>query len=243
MVWLLLASIAFASSSEQCAEITTSDVLAVQAPAVIVLGERHGTQPDLNRAKKIVRKLHTQAQVTLAIEAVHERFQPVLDRYEKGLVDPPAMQRALEWDKHWSFDYNSYRSLVTSANWGVKVLAAGHDEGTAPKDGDIPIPAGYLEQLRPAMGEQPVPAKLGPALAREMSWRSLHIAELAQQGWNGEGYLVILAHRALVEGGLGVSWHAERLFDPPVHAFVLAWAKSPCFAGDAVYKPAPLESR
>lgn len=238
---IALLSMAFAG---ECTEIGLTDVLAVEPPAVVVLGERHGTQPDLARATRIVRKLHEQAPVTLALEAVHEDMQGVLDDWAETPGDPEELPAALDWEERWGFDWRPYARLVTSSLQGVRVLAAGTTLGPAPEDVRYPIPSGYMNILRDAMAGHEMPLDMEERFLRSMAWRDYKIATLATGPWDGQGYLVILTGRGHVEGGKGTNWQAMQSTDAPVHSFVLAWGKEPpCYRGDQVWRPGLLERR
>lgn len=221
-----------------------TDILAVPPPAVIVLGERHGTQPDLARATRIVRSLHERAPVTLALEAVHEQQQSVLDEFADGDIEYEALPEALSWEETWGYDWAPYARLVTSATTDVRVLAAGTDLGKAPEDARYPIPSGYISILRDAMAGHDMPLDMEERFVRSMAWRDFKIASLATGPWDQKGYLVIVTGRGHIEGGKGVNWQAEQVVDVPVRSYVLAWGKQPpCYAGDSVWKPGLFERR
>ena len=55
-----LLGLAVAADFGPCTTTSVGRAAAIQAPAVLVLGERKGTQPDLKRAYKIVKKLAKQ---------------------------------------------------------------------------------------------------------------------------------------------------------------------------------------
>ncbi len=227
-----------AAMAGSCTWVGFRDVVDVPAPAVIVLGERHGTQPDLNRAAKVVRKLARQAPVSVALEAVHHRFQPILDRYAQDKVEAGDLPALLDWDDSWGFAWRPYAALVTASDLdGVGVIAAGLDLGKKPEEAEIPIPPRYMDLLRPAMGDHPMPASMEPRFVQSMAWRDHEIARRGVEGWDGSGYLVIVTGRGHVEGSKGVGWQAALQTQAPVHAFVLKAGKEPpCYAGDRLWK-------
>ncbi|MCO4745650.1 MAG: ChaN family lipoprotein [Proteobacteria bacterium] len=240
-MWTLLLGAALAGD---CQEIGFNDILAVEAPAVIVLGERHGTQPDLARATRLMRNLHERAPVTLALEAVHEDYQAQLDSFAEGQIEIDAVEAALSWEESWGFAFAPYARLVTAATAGVHVLAAGTTLGKAPEDARYPIPSGYMTVLRDAMSGHEMPLDMEERFVRSMAWRDYKIASLATGPWDQTGYLVIVTGRGHVEGGKGVAWQAEQSVDVPVKSFVLAWGKEPpCYPGDSVWKPGLFERR
>ena len=231
-MWSLLLSVALASP---CEVVPLSTATRVPAPAVIVLGERKGHHPDLLRAERIVTRLAKTAPVTVAMEAIHRDHQDIITRYEAGNLSPSDLPDLLEWNTYWGFDFWRYERLVTSSVIGAHVIAVGLDPTVRPADAQFPIPPGYIHILGDAMGH-PVPVELESRFLQTVTWRDHAIARAATESWDGNGYLIILADRLHVEGGLGVSWQAARLTEAPVHAFVLANAVSNCYDGDKLFR-------
>jgi hypothetical protein len=241
LISLLLVILSANAHAADCEVIGLSDIVSVEPPAVIVLGERPGLRLDSQRALRVVTRLQQEAPVTLALEAVHERYQPILDRYAAAEIDPSDLPHLLGWEETWGFDWSTYEPLVTAAVLDVDVVAAGLDLGTRSVGQQVPIPPRYVEVLRDAMAGADVPMVKEGEFIQAMAWRDHRIAELATGGWDGEGYLVVLADRLHVEGRKGVSWQLERLRNEQVEAFVLAWATPPCYAGDQVWRPGIFE--
>lgn len=231
----LLAAVALASSPTTCSTVPFSEVWSIPPPAVIVLGERKGTQPDLLRAERVVRRLSRQSAVTLALEAVHHEQQPILDRYAQGAITPFDLPDLLRWREHWSFPWSSYERIVTSAVLGVNVVAVGLDPGPRPPEARFPVPPGYVHVLADAMGEHAMPVTLESSFVELVAWRDHTMAQRAVSAWDGEGYLVILADRLHVEGGKGIGWQVGRLTEAPVHSYLLA-STGACYAGDKVLR-------
>jgi len=232
-MWTLLLSAALAGPP---CEVTSPTAAArIPAPAILVLGERKGHHPDLLRAERLVVKLAKSQPVTVALEAIHRDHQGIIDRYEDGDLSPTDLPDLLTWSTYWGFDYWRYERLVTSSVVGASVLAVGLDPGLRPEDARLPIPPGYIHVLGDALGH-PLPVELESRFLQTVAWRDHAIARTAIDGWDGEGFLVILADRLHVEGGLGISWQASRMTEAPVHAFVLANAGSPCYDGDKLFR-------
>lgn len=230
-----LAFAAFAGGT--CEAIKLSDITAIAAPAVIVLGERHGTRPDLPRAMRVARRLQNRAPVAIAIEAVHEKYQGVLDQYAATPFPDEEFPAKLDWENSWGFPWRPYAPLVTAADEGILVIAAGTDLGPPPADAPkFQVPPGYLPILADTMGGHEVPPELQDRFARSMAWRDFKIADSALASWDKKGYLVIVTGRGHVEGGKGVAWQADQKTDSPVHAFVLSWTEPPCYKGDKVWR-------
>ena len=239
ILWILFQAALAAQPS--CTEIGIADILAIQAPAVIVLGERHGTQPDLARAARIANRLKRVADVTVALEAIHHDQQQVLDDHAAEKFDKADLPGLLDWPNRWGFPYKPYEPLVTAAERELRVIGAGLDLGQRPEGRTTPIPNGYINILRDAMAEHEMPVDMEARFVQSMAWRDYRIAESAIQGWDQQGYLLIVAGRGHVEGGKGVQWQAQRMVSVPVHSFVLAWASPPCYSGDRVWRPSLLE--
>lgn len=233
---LLLAALAHAQ--ESCDYVGLySAIDEVSAPAILVLGERKGTPLDLDRAERLVGALTRSGDpVTLAFEAIDASFQAVLEDVERNAIPAEAIAERVEWDDRWGFSSEAYLPLLARGAMGVDLVAAGLPYGLKPADAVVAVPSGYYFALSDSMGDAPVPVSFEETLTNAFAWRANQIAAAAIAGWSGEGFLVIVADRALVEGGLGVSWHAARLAEVPVRAVVLANADSPCIAGDRVWR-------
>lgn len=234
--WLFTACAVAAPPEGGCARVSIGDIARLPAPAVIVLGERKGHQPDLRRAETIVGKLHRLGKVTLALEAVHRDAQPILDRFAEGGMPASDLPGLLGWDAYWRFPWPPYQGLVGSGAWGVDVIAVGLTPGPSPADAQFPTPPGYVHVLADTMGEHPIPVELESGFVQTVAWRDYALARHAVEGWDGSGWLVLVTDRLHVEGGLGVSWQAQRLTTAPVHAFLLTDAGSRCYAGDQLLR-------
>lgn len=228
---------ALALGQTTCERIGMTDITSVEAPAVIVLGERKGTWPDLLRADRIVGRLASKGEVTLALESVLPEHQSVLDRYAQGGVQMRDLPELLQWNQWWGFSWSDYQGLVTSADRGATVVAAGAPMQPRPEDASLALPPGYPHLLAQATGEHAMPVALESTFAQNVAWMDQRIAQTALDAWDGQGWLVIVTDRLRVEGGLGVAWQAQRMTPAPVHAFVLADGESPCFSGDRVWRP------
>jgi len=229
--------IATALAEEGCEKVGMSDVIAIPAPAILVLGERHGSQPDIGRARKVIKYLREEAPVTVALEAVPETHQTVLQNYADGQLSIEALPQELEWEKHWGFPFSAYKGVFSGALYGDRLIAAGPVGSTPPRSATFPVPTGYLSVLASAMSGHEVPPEWQKTFVRSVTWQDWEIADNALSSWNGEGYLVVLASRVRVEGGKGVGWQLQQRAQVPVRSVVLAWAESPCFAGDWVWTP------
>lgn len=226
-----------AMAGEECQLVGFRDIVDVEAPAVIVLGERHGFQPDLARAMHVVRTLDKKAGVTVALEAVHSRYQPLLDQYAKGDMPSADLPELMKWTESWGFHWAPYAPLVTAADIGAAVVGAGLDLGPRPEDRSVPLPPRYLDVLAPAMGGHEIPPEKESEFIQAMAWRDYRIAELAIEGWSGQGYLVIVTGRGHVEGGKGVAWQAARMTQAPVSAYVLKpGPDAPCWPEDRLWR-------
>jgi len=239
---LTLSTLTAIASAGTCTAIDASDILAVPPPAVIVLGERPGDSLDGKRAARLVHRLSAAGPVTLALEALPVAAQPTLDQYAAGDIETERLADRLDWQNTVAFPYRPYAGLVTAAVDGVHVVAASAPPETPPADAQIALAPGYLSVLRDGLGGHDLPLPLEARYARTAAWRDVRIATAGITAWDDRGYLVIVTHRARVEGGFGVPWQASLLTRAPVHAFTLAWGGDPpCYSGDRVWRETLME--
>jgi hypothetical protein len=231
-MWLIVAAAFAAEDPGACQKTTVGKLTKTPGPAVLVLGERKGTLPDLARAKKIVSKLAKKGPVTLAIQAIRADHQDVLDRYTRGEIAVDAVPDALDWPNSWGFPFEVYRPLLGTSVHGVKLVAVGGDYKRRPLEAALPLPPGYIHVLADPMGDNPVPVELEAKYVEFVAWADHQFASQAVSAWDGAGTLVIVVDRFHVEGGMGVQWQAQRLTEVPVTAAILANAESRCYTGD-----------
>jgi hypothetical protein len=229
MLWSLAP---LAHAQEPCAKTSLGELAALSTPAVIVLGERKGTLPDLARASKLVSKLLKKGPVTVAVQAVRQDHQAELDAYTSGSVLLGALPATLDWENSWGFPFEAYAPLLATSDDGAKLVAIGQDYVLRPEDATLTVPPGYIHVLADAMGDAPVPVELEGPLVQTVAWADHRLAKAAIEGWSGEGALVIVVDRYHVEGGMGVQWQARTLTDSSVEAAILANADSRCYPGD-----------
>ncbi|MCB9691764.1 MAG: ChaN family lipoprotein [Alphaproteobacteria bacterium] len=227
-----------AAHAGDCAQTTLADLAETPGPAVFVLGERRGTQPDLGRAARLVARLRASGEpVTVALQAVQADKQPVLDRYGNGEVALTDLPGLLDWQGSWGFPWTAYQRLVTGAIHGDRVVGVGLPLERQPEGAIAPRPPGYIQVLSDAMSGHYMPPQLEPAFVQTVSWLDHRTALEAMQNWSGEGYLVVVADRLHVEGGKGIGWQLQRLVEAPV-ASVLLGGPGACYDGD-LYLGAP----
>jgi uncharacterized iron-regulated protein len=230
-----------AAFAHTCDDITLDELVERPAPAVLVLGERHGNKSDMKRAYGVVQELVASGEpVTLAMEAVHEDNQPVLDAFEAREFGKGKLPRKLDWSKTWGFPWKPYKKLVTSSRKGVNVVAAGLKLGPKPDDREVEIPEGYDAFLMDIMGAHGhgMDPEMKARFSTSMAWRDFRIAELAVEGWDGNGYLVILTGKGHIEGGMGTNWQLpklEKVGETPVVSAVLDHEGARCLEGDRVW--------
>lgn len=240
---MTLMLLALAASAQTCEYVGMYGVIEdLAAPAVVVLGERRGVTMDANRAAKLVRTLVRRGDsVTVALQAVDRRRQAALDDWVAGRLGEADLPKHLGFVSDDEADllyasYAPYADLLETGKNGAKLVAAGLPYGLRPRDAEAPIPPSYYFQLSDAMGDHTVPVALEETFTAAMAWRGYSVAQAALQGWDGQGYLIVVADRPLVEGGLGVQWQARRQTEVEVRAAVLADAESRCYAGDLVWR-------
>ena len=226
-----------AAWAHTCEEIELVELAGQDAPAVVILGERHGEKGDMKRARSVVEALAEKGPVTLAMEAIHEKNQPVIERYAAGEIKRGKLEDELNWSKTWGFKWGAYKKLVAASDDGVRVVAAGLDLGPKPEEQELELPDGYHDFLMEAMegSGHEMSDEIKARFATSMAWRDFRIAELAVDGWDRQGYLVILVGRGHVEGSMGTNWQVAKLVDAPVISAVLDHGDARCLAGDRVW--------
>jgi uncharacterized iron-regulated protein len=213
----------------QCVEIEALDALS--APAVVVLGERHAARDDLKLAARAAAALAERAPVTIALEAVDGSKQAAMVQLADGSLKPKQVEAAADWSATWGHAFAPYLPVFKLDD--VAFVAAGLKLGKAPEGREVPVPDVYAARL----GEMATHHGMDPvAFTRSMAWRDLSIAERSVQGWDGEGFLVILTGRGHVSEGLGVNWQLQQgLTEAPVSSYLLH--SEGCATGDAVLVP------
>ncbi len=200
---------------------------AIEAPAIVVLGERHADRSDLKLARRAIDALAERAPVTVALEAVDGRKQEALDQLGNGGLRLGALDDATDWGATWGHAFGPYKTVFRAA---VPFVAAGLPLGPAPEGREVPVPDGYRTKLGPMAEHHGMDPE---RFVSSMAWRDLGIAEQALQGWGGDGFLVVLAGRGHVSEGLGISWQiGQGLSEVPIHDFLLD--AEGCATGDAV---------
>lgn len=235
--WILSTSLAFPAEGA-CERIGLTEVVEVESPSVLVLGVRHGTQPDLLRATKIVEALEERGPVTLAVDAVHHERSQVFEQYRNGQLPPSALSDALRWVQEFGFPYGPYEGLLSLPTRTVVGVGVEPEEELG-SDVPVQLPLGYMDILRDAMGGHAMPVAHQDRFLTRVAGQDRMIGELALDAWDQQGVLIVLVDRLRVEGGMGVGWQLERLTTMPVTSALLAWAKSPCYRGDRVWKMTP----
>ena len=231
--WLTAAALAQVPT---CEKVGMAQIADLQAPAVVVLGERRGIWPDLLRAERLIHRLKRDHAVTLALEAVHTDKQPVLDQYTDGKIALSDVPELTGWGEYWGIPWASYQGVVSTGAVGVDLIAMGVDAQLRPAEDTVPLPPGYVHVLLEAVGEHAVPVELESQFVQTVAWKDYRMAANAIEKWNGEGVLVVLADRLHVEGGMGVQWQAQLLTQSPVSSVLLADGNTPCYPGDRIWR-------
>lgn len=147
--------------------VTTDAILArLSAAPVVLLGERHDSEPHHRWQLDVIRALHDQGRpLALGLEMVPRRLQGALDRWVAGGVDEKTFLMESEWRTVWSFDPELYLPILRFARDNrLPLVALNVDkalvrrvgaEGWAAVPGDqregvddpAPAPPAYLDQL------------------------------------------------------------------------------------------------
>lgn len=234
---LLLLSMTALAQDLPCPEVGLAEVAAITPPAVVVLGARGGTEPDLVRARRVITRLSSAADVTVGLQVLPTSSQQTLDRFADGEIALTALPDELSWEATVGGPYSGYRWLTSAALQGHDVLAVGPKPGAPPSWQRVTVPSGYASNLVRGMPEgAEIDKSLESDLVRSVAHTEEQIARAAVQNWNGRGYLVLVVDRPHATG-LGVPWQVRQLTDAPVSSVMLAWAAEPaCEPTDMVWK-------
>lgn len=220
------------SNAAKCQPTTIGALAKQPAPAIFVLGERRGTQPDLARATRLMHRLTSTGEpVTVALQAVSTDKQAVLDRYAQGVLPSTDLPGLLDWSASNGFPYRPYEPLVTAAIQETDVLAVGVPVEMRPADVPVPLAPGYIATLQDAMSGHLMPPELESRFVQTVSWTDHRIAQRAIENWDHQGYLVIVADRLHVEGGKGISYQASRMSGADLLTVNLS-GEGACYPGD-----------
>lgn len=234
---LLLLALSALAQELPCPEVTLADVASITPPAVVVLGVRGSTEPDLLRTRRVVSRLSSAASVTLALQVLPSGSQQILDRFADGEIALTDLPDELRWDDTVGGPFSGWRWLTSSALQGYDVLAVGPKAGAPPSWQRVTVPTGYASTLARGMPEgAEIDKSLEADFVRSVAHREEQIARQAIQNWDGHGYLVLVVERPHATG-LGVPWQARQLTEAPVSSVMMAWAAEPaCEPNDKVWK-------
>ncbi len=230
----LLHAVAFSAPTD-CQAVGLTDLAAVPAPAILVLGETPGEPDDLRRAYKLVRALRGRDRVTVGLQAIHQDYQGALQGMVADAPDLGALDETVQWSAHWPWSSAGYRGVLTmgltDVAGGVQLTALGGDE-IPPRGAEVgSVPEGYAERLQ-SISDGTLTGSMAARVARARSWSDSRMAERALEAWGGEGYLVVIVDRTRVAGPGGVDWQLERRASQSVHAVVLDWSDADCMEGE-----------
>jgi uncharacterized iron-regulated protein len=83
------------------------------------LGEHHNSKSDHNLQVTILRELSnrrkSRSDVAVGLEQVQVQFQPVLDKYNLGLISLDEMRNGVEWDTRWIWPFEGYAPVFLAA--------------------------------------------------------------------------------------------------------------------------------
>lgn len=242
MLPLLLLSSALAADG--CAAVDLNDVVADDAPSVLVLGEHPGAPADLRRATRVVRALRDRGPVTLALEAVGADRDRALQTLRGPEPDLDAVPSTVGWSDHWPGPYAAYRPLMaeglTDVPSGVSLVAVGIT-GAPTADDTVDVAAGDIERIARLAGEG-LPFSMRHRLARARAWSDGEIADAALDAWSGEGTLVIVVNRIRAAQDGGVPFQLRSRTDTPVRSVILGWTDQDCGHGSLVWRPPALRA-
>ena len=184
-----------------CEPIGLKDLAEAPPGSVVVLGVRNGAQPDLARAARAVEALERAGvEVTVALDAVTDDQQGVLDKWRGGQIAAGGLVEALAWPQRFGFPFAAYEPLFSDRS--RPLIAAGVDLSYHPTaDEAVRVPSARYEAIETGSAGAQVPAARQESLARAVVAQDQRIAELALARWTGDGVLVLVVDRFRVQGG------------------------------------------
>ena len=155
------------------------------------------------------------ASLALGFEMVARGWQSSLDDHRRGQLDDPGLERALEWDRRWGFDFAMYGPLFHSAHEQKVVTIALN----APKELTKAVARGGLEGL-PAEVRASLPElDLENDDHRRFFWTAMGFeGEAAPPAHGGHG-----AHA----GGAERFYSAQVIWDETMAESAAAWLQEP----------------
>ena len=149
--------------------------------AVLMLAEIHTSVDDHVWQLATLERLSAQRQITLALEMIPARRQPILDRFNRGELDENALLREVDWAGVWGHDPELYLPLLRWARLrGVPLLALNAEPELARqvrRQGLRAIPAAQREGIG-----TPAPPSAAYRQRLEASWRAHHNLGAASAG-------------------------------------------------------------
>jgi uncharacterized iron-regulated protein len=117
------------------------------------LGEHHNSARDHNiqaALLKEIRRIRGQAPLAVGLEQVQIQFQPVLDDFVAGKITMAEMRSQVEWDKRWTWPFETYEPIFTVAQeCSISLIALNvnsEDLAMVEKGGFMGLPRDRLRQ-------------------------------------------------------------------------------------------------
>ena len=147
---------------------------------IVFMGEVHSDQRHHQIHTRIIERLISRyGSVNLAMEALPQRSQGVIDEFVEGKIKEADYLRQVKWDQVWGFDYGMYKpkvDLVISSGgrvWGIgadletirriaRLGLEGMEENLIPQRGLFLGPKGYRERVLATYEPLKVHRDIGP---------------------------------------------------------------------------------
>ena len=88
-------------------------------PDVIYLGENHDSPAIHQQQLEIITQLQntvgSKRELAIALEIFQRPFQPILDRYQLGLISEDQLRKQTEYNTRWGFDWEFYAPVLRFA--------------------------------------------------------------------------------------------------------------------------------
>lgn len=199
--------------------------------AYVLIGESHPVACDHQVQARVLELMaDAAAPPVVGLEMVSTDMQPVLDLFNKGLLNVDDLESSLGWAKNWGFPFEAYRPIFEIAEKrGLPLFALNVPRDLARKAGKsglkglsaqerlelpaviLPSPPAQLEELRQVFKEHPFPkdvrhkAAWKSFLTVQALWDTAMARRAVEARVSQRRPVVILAGGGHVEHGWGIA--------------------------------------
>ncbi len=201
----------------------------------VYVGEQHNDpHHHLVELRVLAELYYRDHDLALGLEMVQRPFQAALDRYVRGEIDEAELQKQIEWQERWGFDWELYQPIFDFARaHKIPIVAlnarreltkhiakVGLDGLSADEKAELPEldlgNARHKEMVREAMGEghggMGDPASFDRMYAAQVTWDETMADTVARRlaAPGAPHRMVVFAGEGHIREGLGIPQRAAR---------------------------------